>query len=280
MRSQKEKANDLLRLHSGGEMLVLPNVWDPLGARVLEAKGYPAVATASAAVSASLGFADGEIIRRSTMIDLIGRIARSVDVPVTADMEEGFGSSISELKETIDQVLESGVVGVNLQDSLDSAEHRLRPIDEQCQRLAAAREVANARNVHLVINARVDSFLSSSFPDKTKALQEAATRAKAYTAAGADCIYPIGPGDEPTVRALRDKIQSPINIIASPTAAPLSVLRKIGVNRVSFGPFVFRTCLAKFVEIVDAVGRVDGYAYLKDMMPGPEAAKFLRAGRE
>src|SRR5262245_51239807 len=100
MRSQKEKANALLRLHDGREMLVLPNIWDPVGARILEAKGYPAVATASAAISAALGYADGEMIRRSTMIDLIGRIARSVDVPVTADIEEGFGSSISELKET------------------------------------------------------------------------------------------------------------------------------------------------------------------------------------
>src|SRR3954468_11911412 len=99
-RSQKEKAEALLALHRGGDPLVLPNIWDPIGARILAAKGYPAVATASAAVSASLGYQDGERIHRSTLIDLLGRIARSVDVPVTADIETGYGESLAELELT------------------------------------------------------------------------------------------------------------------------------------------------------------------------------------
>src|SRR5690348_12734199 len=105
----RDKAERLLHLHNDGGMLVLPNVWDPIGARVLERKGYPAVATASAAVSAMLGYADGEKIRRETLVDVIGRIARSVDVPVTADIEAGYGGSIDELGETIEQVITAGV---------------------------------------------------------------------------------------------------------------------------------------------------------------------------
>ncbi len=104
-RSQEEKAEVLLSLHTGADLLVLPNVWDPIGARILAAKGYPAVATASAAVSASLGYQDREKTRRSTVIELIGRIARAVDVPVTADMETGYGESRSELEATAEQVL-------------------------------------------------------------------------------------------------------------------------------------------------------------------------------
>src|SRR4051812_6796836 len=110
MPSSKEKALALLNLHTGGKLLVLPNVWDPIGARILAAKGYPAVATASAAISAALGYADGEKIRRATMIDVIGRIARSVDVPVTADIEAGYAESIDQLRETTEMVIDSGVV--------------------------------------------------------------------------------------------------------------------------------------------------------------------------
>ena len=219
-RSQKEKAEILLSLHMGGDMLILPNVWDPIGARVLAAKGYPAVATASAAVSASLGYQDGERINRSTLIYLLGRIARSVDVPVTADIESGYGESLSELELTAQQVIESGVVGVNIEDSIEKG-GGLRAVEEQCQRISALREIANHQGVHLVINARVDSFVSPSFTNGQRAMEEAVMRARAYAEAGADCIYPIGPGDEATVRTLRERIESPINILGAPTAAPL-----------------------------------------------------------
>lgn len=278
-RSIQEKAERLLSLHKSGDLLVLPNIWDPIGARILAAKGYPAVATASAAVSASLGYQDGEMINRSTLIDLLGRIARSVDVPVTADIETGYGESLSELELTAQQVIEAGVVGINIEDSLRKGDG-LRPVEEQCQRISTVRQVANQRGVHLVINARVDSFVSPSFTDGEQRMEEAVLRAKAYAAAGADCIYPIGPGDEPTIRALREQIESPINILASPTAAPLSLLREIGVNRVSFGPFVFRSCLRKFVDIVEGL-RADGdYAALSNPMSRAEVAEFLSSGSE
>src|SRR5262245_40803742 len=170
-RSQKEKAEALLSLHLDGGMLVLPNIWDAIGARILQAKGYPAVATASAAVSASLGYRDGEMITRQTMIDVIGRIARSVDVPVTADMEAGYGESLSELTETAHQVIESGVVGLNIQDSMENA-GGLRDVDDQCRRISTLRDVAKQRGIHLVINARIDSFLSPLFKGGQRAIDE------------------------------------------------------------------------------------------------------------
>ncbi|MCH8228585.1 MAG: isocitrate lyase/phosphoenolpyruvate mutase family protein, partial [Proteobacteria bacterium] len=114
--TQINKARVLLSLHTQTALLVLPNIWNPIGARVLQAKGYPAVATASAAISASLGYRDGEKLKRSSLIDLTGRIARSVDVPVTADIEAGYGGTIAELAETINEVIDSGVVGVKVED--------------------------------------------------------------------------------------------------------------------------------------------------------------------
>jgi 2-methylisocitrate lyase-like PEP mutase family enzyme len=278
-RSQKEKAEALLSLHMDGGLLVLPNIWDPIGARILEAKGYPAVATASAAVSASLGYQDGEKINRSTLIDLLGRIAHSVDVPVTADIETGYGESLSELELTARQVIETGVVGVNIEDSLGKGAG-LRAVDEQCRRISTLRQIADSHGAHLVINARVDSFVAPSFRNGRQAMEEAVMRAIAYAEAGADCIYPIGPGDEATVRMLRDRIESPINILGSPTAAPLSVLRGIGINRVSFGPFVFRSCLRKFVDIVEGLSANGDYASLGNPMSREEVAEYLRSGHE
>ncbi|PYX25400.1 MAG: isocitrate lyase/phosphoenolpyruvate mutase family protein [Acidobacteria bacterium] len=279
LRSQKEKAEVLLSLHTNGKLLVLPNVWNPIGARILEKKGFPAVATASAAISASLGYQDGEKIKRATAIDLIGRIARIVDVPVTADIETGYAESLSELEVTAQQVVESGAVGVNIEDGLEW-EGGLRAIEDQCQRISAFRKFAERCGVHLVINARTDSFVSSSFTTKEEAMEEAVARAKAFAEAGADCFYPIGPGDEITVRLLRDRIKSPINILVSPTAAPLDIMREIGVNRVSFGPYLFRSCTRKFADIVDGLLTAGDYFSFSDMMSRAEIGEYLLTGHE
>jgi 2-methylisocitrate lyase-like PEP mutase family enzyme len=257
----------------------LPNIGSPIGARILAAAGYPAVATASAAISASLGYRDGERIKRSTLMDLLARIAHSVDVPVTADIEAGYAANPSELEETIRQVIDSGVVGINLEDSIKEGGN-LRSVAEQCELIATARRTAARVGVHLVINARIDTFLSANFPDKSKALDEAVVRAAAYLEAGADCVYPIGPGDEATVRALRVRISAPINILASPSAAPLAILRQLGLNRVSFGPFVFRSCLQQFVSIARGLRNVGDYACLGTPMTSAEVGRYLRDERE
>jgi 2-methylisocitrate lyase-like PEP mutase family enzyme len=279
LRAQKRKAEALLSLHRRGDTLVLLNVWDPIGARILEKKGYPAVATASAALSASLGYQDGEKIRRSTAIDLIARVARSVAIPVTADIEMGYGKSLAELEETVEQVIGSEAVGLNLEDSLKTKGRRtLRALEEQCQRIAKVRQVAERKGVPLVINARVDAYFCLS--TKEDATEEAVARAKSYSEAGADCIYPIGPGDEATTRILRGRIKGPINILASPSAASLSVLRELGVNRVSFGPFVFRSVLRKFVEISEAVMANADYSIFGEVMTDAQVSEFLRTEPE
>ena len=279
LRSQREKADVLLSLHTNGKLLVLPNVWNPIGARILEKKGFPAVATASAAISASMGYQDGEKIKRSTAIDLIGRIARSVDVPVTADIETGYAETLSELEVTAQQVVESGAVGVNIEDGFEWG-GELRTIGDQCHRISAFRNFADHCGVRLVINARTDSFVSSSFASKEEAMEEAVKRAEAFSKAGADCFYPIGPGDEATVRLLRERIKSPINILVQPTAAPLSVMQDIGINRISFGPYIFRSLIRKFADIADVLLTTGDYSCFSDMMSRAEVGEYLFRGHE
>ena len=173
-----EKAKRLLELHNNGELLILPNVWNPIGARVLESKGYPAVATASAAIAESLGYQDGENLKFETMLDVVGRIARSVEAPVTADIESGYGDTIDELKNSIQRVIEEGVVGINIEDSLEEG-RALREIEEQCERIRLVREVANDLGIHLVINARTDGYLSNTLHSKEDKLIESTKRAEA-----------------------------------------------------------------------------------------------------
>ena len=278
--TQKEKAATLLSLHTGGKLLLLPNVWDALGARILQAKGFPAIATASAAISASLGFKDGERIKRASLIEAIGRIAHSVDVPVTADIEAGYGTTVSELEDTMREVIDAGVVGINIEDGLGDGA-AIRSMEDQCARIASVRDFADRQDLHLVINARIDCYyVSSAFANAGEATEETVSRAAAYTKAGADCVYPLGPGDEKTVRILRARIPAPINILVSPAAAPLPVLESIGVNRVSFGPFVHRTLMKQFVDIADAVMKESDASGIKGMLTRNEMAGYLLDGPE
>ena len=212
-------------------------------------------------------------------MDLVGRIAGSVDLPVTVDIERGYADTLSELEVTAEQMLDSGIVGVNIEDSFEGG-GALRPVEEQCQRISTLRQVAERCGVHLVINARIDSYLSAPSRSSEESTAEAITRAKAYSEAGADCIYPIGPGDEATVRLLRKSIASPLNILASPKAAPLPLLREIGVNRVSFGPFLLWSCLRTFSDITDSLLTVGDYSGFNGMLSKAKVTGYLVSGQE
>lgn len=278
--SQAEKARIFLELHHGNNLLVLPNIWNPIGAHILESKGYPAAATASAAISASLGYEDGEKIKLSTHIEMIQKIVKSVDIPVSADIESGYSSTVSELKESITQIINAGVVGINIEDSYGEGK-TLRSQDEQCERITAVREVANDIGIHLVINARIDFFLLNPENSKEEILDENVKRANAYLKAGADCVYPIGITDLDTLIKLREEIHSPINVLGSDKSEPLMTLWKIGIKRVSFGPFIFRSCMKKFVQIIDELYELGSYdCFAKEILTHNDIVKFLTKGKE
>ncbi len=274
------KAQTLLDLHHQPPLLILPNVWNPIGARLLEAKGFPAVATASAAIAESLGYADGEQIKWETVLDVVARIVRSINIPVSVDFESGYAESLHGLKENTAQLLDTGAAGINIEDSWQDGA-QLRPIVEQARRIEAIRSVAEKRNMHLVINARADSFLADIFATHQECMEDAVRRANAYIQAGADCIYPIGCSDKKTLVSLRQRIQVPINVLAAAQAPRLKVLQEIGVNRVSFGPYIFRALLAKMSVLFDEIQQLGDYEMLMgDPWSGADVQPYLQAGKE
>jgi len=278
--SQAAKAQTLLELHNNGKLLILPNVWNPIGARMLEAKGFTAVATASAAIAESLGYSDGEQLKLDTMLDMIARIVRSVDIPVTADFEAGYSDTIKGLQENISRVLDTGAVGINFEDSWDDSKY-LRPIPEQVERIKAIREVAERKGVHLVINARADSFFAEGFSSDEERIEDVITRLNAYTQAGADCVYPVGRGDKETLKILRKRISAPINVLATAKTVSLKELQELGINRVSFGPYIFRSLLAKMSAMQDEIMNMGNYdIVMNGIWSGGDVKKFLIEGKE
>jgi 2-methylisocitrate lyase-like PEP mutase family enzyme len=235
-----ELASDAKRLRElhHGELLVLPNVWDAASAAVVAGAGFPAVATASAAVTAVLGYPDGEKAPWREMFAAAGRIARAVSVPVTVDAEAGYGLPARDL---VDALLEAGAVGCNLEDS-DHRAGGLVDAGAQAERLAAVRSAADDAGVPIVINARIDAFLPDRGVPSPDRLAEAVRRGRLYREAGADCLYPIGVGARATLAALVEQLPGPIN---GNTGAELDLaaMRELGVARVSYGPRFHRAAL-------------------------------------
>ncbi|MGK5742525.1 isocitrate lyase/PEP mutase family protein [Micromonospora sp. URMC 103] len=243
-----DRAAELRALHRPGDPLVLPNVWDAASARAVAAAGFPAVATSSAAVAETLGHADGEATPPGEMIAAVARIARVVDVPVTADLERGYGLRPAEL---VERLLAAGAVGLNLEDS-DPATGRLVEVDEQVALLAAVRAAARVAGVEVVINARLDIFLGGG-GDPAGRLAEAVDRARRYRAAGADCVYPIGLTDPDAVCALVDAADGWINLLARPGGPGVADLAALGVARISYGHHLHAAVGARTEELLAAV---------------------------
>ncbi|MFD1150752.1 isocitrate lyase/PEP mutase family protein [Saccharothrix hoggarensis] len=230
-------AGVLRSLHVAGAPLVLPNAWDAASARVVVDAGYPAVATASAAVSAALGYPDGHGMPVDEAFAAVRRIASAVDVPVTADIERGYGLPPGEI---VARLAEAGAVGCNLEDS-DPATGAMVDVAEQADFLAAVR----AADPDLVLNARVDVHIKGD-----KSLEDSVRRALAYFEAGADCVYPLGLPSDEIGRFVAAVGGRPVNIAHGPGSLTPPELGALGVARVSFGPGLHRLLLARLTELV------------------------------
>jgi 2-methylisocitrate lyase-like PEP mutase family enzyme len=251
----REHAERLRSLHHGDRPLLLPNAWDAASARMVAEEGFPVVATASAAVSDTLGYPDHHGAPAEEVFGAVGRIARAVDLPVTADLEAGYGLPPEEL---VRRMLEAGVVGANLEDT-DHRAGRLADPDAHAAWLGAIRDAARAAGVDIVVNARVDVYVHEK--DGDHRLAEALRRARAYLAAGADCVYPILVDDEPTIRALTGGVDGPVNILARPGAPGPDRLAALGVARISFGPGLHRLAMQAVHRALGAIaGNADPYA--------------------
>ena len=247
---------ELLRsLHVPGTPLVLPNAWDAASAKAVVAAGFPVVATTSAGVAAALGYADHQGAPAEEMLAAAGRIARSVDVPVTVDTEAGYGLEPAEL---VAALRAAGAAGCNLEDT-NHATGELRNAAEHAAWLGSVREAASATSYGLVLNARVDVFLSADREaPQGDLVPEALSRARAYLEAGVDCVYPIGLWEATAVRAFVSEAGGAVNILALPQAPSVAELAAVGVARVSHGGLLYRSVMEHFVSSLAALA--DGAA--------------------
>lgn len=239
-----EKAAALLRLHTAPELLILVNVWDVASARTVAAQpGCRAIATASAAIAATFGYPDGEHIPVDLVLDMTARIAAAVDLPVTADLEAGYG----DVATTIRRAIGAGVVGANLED-------RMRPLPEAVAAVRTVVKAAEREGVPLVLNARTDAYVLARDRDRAAVLTDAIERGRAFLDVGASCVFVPGRLDADTIGALVDGLgQRTVSILGLPGTPPPSALAALGVARVSYGPFPQRLLLAGLARTATAL---------------------------
>jgi len=256
------KADALRALHSS--FFILPNAWDAASARIFERAGFAAIATTSAGVAFSLGYPDGEKISQDEMIDAVARIAQRLAVPVTADVEAGYGDPA----ETARKVRAAGAVGMNLEDVTGD---RLHEIDDQTAAIRAIR----AATPDMVINARTDIFLNSIGEEATR-FDRAVERLNAFLEAGADCTFAPGVRDRETIGRLTKAVSGPLNILATVGAPPLSDMKALGVRRVSVGSGPMRATLGLVDRIAKELHDQGTYtAMLVGAMPYDDVNKLL-----
>ena len=249
---QRVLAEQLLALHHAQQPLILVNVWDVASALVVQRARLPAIATSSSAVSSALGYPDGERIPAEEMLAAVARIAARVSVPVTADLEAGYAEDLEGVAATARHLVETGAVGLNLEDGIDPETGSLRTPDQAAQRVRAVRKVADELGVPLVINARTDVFHEASGAPH-ELLSDAIARLSAYRDAGADCLFPIGLRDPDAIRQLTRELHHPVNILAGPGALSVGELGQLGVARISLGGGPQRAALATLGAIAEEV---------------------------
>jgi len=274
---QKEKAEMFLKFHQDKEILVLLNSWDIGSSKLIEACGYKAIATTSMGIAASLGYPDCQVIQLSEMIEAITGIVNAVQVPVTVDIEAGYGNNLNEIIDSVKKIIATGIVGINIEDSNDLNPVLIDEI-EFCERISAIRALSDSLGFHLVINTRTDSFYTSSGSTREK-LSESIKRGNKYREAGADCIFIQPVWEKETISTLVKEINAPINILSNPGIGagilPPSVreLQDLGVARLSLGSGLMKATLALIKKVADELSEKGTYNILSDTLtPLPDAA--------
>jgi 2-methylisocitrate lyase-like PEP mutase family enzyme len=274
--TQRAKAEAFRAMHDRSKILVLPNAWDPMSARVIEEAGARAIATTSAGVAFSVGYPDGEAIPRDEMIAAIARIARVVTVPVSADIESGFAHDAREVAETVRRVIDAGAVGINLEDAIHGGPPALYDLETAIDRVRAARDAASSAGVPIVINARTDVFLLSIGEPDTR-FDHAVRRANAYRKAGADCLFVPRIGRPADIERIVAALEGPLNLLAFPGIPTVTELERLGVARLSVGTWPTLAAMSTARKIA---GELLGAGTYQSMFDGagisyPEANRLM-----
>ena len=261
---QRAKAKRFLELHTSGRLLVLPNAWDAGSARIFEHAGFQALGTTSAGVALSLGYPDGERVSRAEMLEVARRIASAVAIPVTADLEAGYGRAVNDAVETARGAIAAGAVGMNFEDS--TSDDRLVDVAAQVERIRAIKKLAEAEKIAFVLNARTDVFLLG-VGEPAGRFDEAVRRANAYRQAGADCLFVPGVTDAETIGRLVRAITGPLNVLAVRDTPRIAELERLGVARVSVGSGPMRATLALTQRVAQELRERGTYAGFTENTP-------------
>ena len=267
----QQRAQELHRLHRQNRPLVLPNVWDAGSARLVEQAGASVIATSSAGVAWALGCRDGEGLEREQALGVIRSIVQAVNLPVTADVESGYGQGTpQDVATTVRGVLEAGAVGINLEDTPGRGGEPILAPEEQAERLRAARKAAQEAGVDLFVNARTDVFLRGLLEPEER-LEEVLRRAQVYLEAGADGIFVPGVVDAPTIQALVEGLPAPLNLMVKPESPRIEELSRLGVARVSLGAGLALGALGHLRRSVEGLLRDGAYPFSDQDLTSAEA---------
>jgi 2-methylisocitrate lyase-like PEP mutase family enzyme len=270
---QRSKGKILYDLHHNGKLLVLPNVWESLGAAMLEDIGYPAVATASGATAFSNGYHDGEKIPFNDLLNILQRIVNSVNVPVTADIESGYAEDNATLAENIRRVIGIGIAGINFEDSHHD-EQKLIPIDEQCEKIFLIKKVSTEMGMPLFINARTDVYIKRNNLSDEENLSQNLLRGKAYKDAGANGLYPIFLKDKNAISTIIKEVDLPVNILLLPGIPNFNELKEIGVARLSLGPGFLKVAINAMKNVAEKLLTFDG---MNEITQNPVSMDYLKS---
>lgn len=252
---------------------MLPNIWEPLGALLLEDLGYPAIATASASLAYTNGYADGENISFEDVLPQLARIAQSVSVPVSADIEKGYADNLAQLEENISNLIDAGIVGINIEDT-DKKTNLLLPTAVQCEKIRLIKQVSEKKGIPLFINARTDVYICDNPFTTGEKLQETLARGKAYKEAGAHCFYPIVMKDFHHIKTAVEQLRMPVNILTLPGIPELKTLKQIGVTRVSLGPSFLKIALQAMKKLAEQLKNDEG---LDEITGNEVTSDYLKA---
>jgi len=263
-------------MHKAGPVVLLPNVWDAASASIVEEVGYPALATTSAGVAFAQGFPDGEKIPVERMIAVIAFITAAVKVPVTADVEAGYGQKPEEAARTARLVIEAGGVGMNFEDATGKADHPLTDLPLQLERIQAIREVAQKAGIKFVLNARTDVYLLQ-VGEPAKRYDQALGRLQGFRDAGADCLFVPGLTDNETIRHMVADLKCPVNILAGAGSLSVQQLAELGVRRISLGSGPMRATLGLLRQLARELQSKGTYSLLNGAPPHAEINKLMTA---
>ena len=231
---QLKLAQDFQALHHMDSMFVLPNVWNGGSAKVFDKQGFKAVATTSAGIAYAMGYPDGEAICFEDLVRLTKEITRVIDIPLSVDMERGYGDTPESIARNVQRIIEAGAVGINIEDGYTTDTPYLEDLDKQIKKIEAISKLKETLGIPFVINARTCAFWLKIGDDNTR-LEKVIQRCNAFASAGADCVFIPGAMDRATVKTLSESIHAPINIIANPMFHDFKALSTLGIKRLSIG---------------------------------------------